>query len=902
MSDDGRGEDRDSERSVSGTGLRAGQTLGHYRIVRPLGRGGMGEVHLARDTKLDREVALKVLPADLARDPERRARFEREAKAVAALNHPNIVTVHSIEEVQGMHLITMEYVEGKTLTQLILKGGMALPGFLDVAIPLAEAMAAAHGQGITHRDLKPDNLMLGEDGRLRILDFGLAKLREETAAPTADTALPTKTMSTEPGMVLGTVAYMSPEQAEGKPIDSPSDVFSLGIVLYEMATGERPFQGDTGISIITAIVRDTPTSVTELNRSLPRHLGRIVRRCLAKDPTRRYQTALELRNELEELKEELDSGELTAPDVSVAAIRRGRWRIPAAVALGAAAVLIVIGGYQVLRRGGETTGTFRPPRAVSFDRLTEAPGAEVSPSLAPDGKWFAYRNNATGDGDIYLQAVGGANPINLTPDSPDPDTQPAFSPDGERIAFRSEREGGGIFVMGRTGESVRRITDTGYCPAWSPDGAEIAFATADFNDPAMRPHLSELWAVALDTGETRRIAAEDAIQPHWSPSGRRIAFWGVRPGSGRRDIWTVPAAGGSPVSVTDDPHLDFNPLWSPDGNHLYFVSDRGGSRNLWRVPVDEASGRTLGPFEPVTTPAQGVAGTDISRGGDQIAYTAWTASSNIQKVAFDPSEGTLGGSPEWITRGSAMVAVPSVSPSGEWFAYNLWGEQEDIFVMRSDGSGRRQLTNDLHKDRAPMWSPDGSEIAFFSDRGGTYDIWVIRPDGSGLRQLTDTPGEALRSPVWSPDGSWMVYNSDEGSYLFEPEKAWDQQTPVALAPPEDAGASILFRSWSPDGKWLAGFTFDADGIVVYSLERQEYRRLTEEGRYPVWLREGHRLLVSAGSGALHLLDAATGESRELLDPGESGWYSVAGTSPEDREIYVLRVSANADIWLLTLGN
>ena len=281
-----------------------GRTLAHYKIVASLGKGGMGEVYVAEDSKLQRRVALKVLPEEMAADPERKARFEREARAVAALNHPNIVTVHSVEEADGVHFITMELVEGRTLAKMLPKEGFSLSEMLEIAVPLADAVSSAHRTGITHRDLKPDNIMVDGEGRLRVLDFGLAKLHDTPVLGDGATHAETASAATGEGRILGTVAYMSPEQAEGKTVDPRSDIFSIGTILYEMATGIRPFRGDTSMSTIGSILKDNPPPATELNHSLPHHLGRIIRRCLAKDPDRRYQTALDIRNELEELKAE----------------------------------------------------------------------------------------------------------------------------------------------------------------------------------------------------------------------------------------------------------------------------------------------------------------------------------------------------------------------------------------------------------------------------------------------------------------------------------------------------------------------------------------------------------------------------------------------------------------------
>ena len=289
-----------------------GRTLNHYKVLRQLGSGGMGDVYLAEDTTLDRQIALKVLPAEMASDPERLARFEREAKAIAALDHPNIVTIHTIEEADDVRFITMQLVEGKTLERILAEapgGGLSLGDLFEIGAPLAEAISVAHERGITHRDLKPSNVMVTSEGRVMVLDFGLAKLCETAGGPDDETRAAPDTLTGE-GKIIGTVAYMSPEQAEGKVVDQRTDIFSLGIILYEMSTGDRPFRGDTRMSVLTSIIRDTPPPVTDLNASMPRHIGRIVKHCLEKDPDRRFQSAKDLRNELDELRDELDTREM----------------------------------------------------------------------------------------------------------------------------------------------------------------------------------------------------------------------------------------------------------------------------------------------------------------------------------------------------------------------------------------------------------------------------------------------------------------------------------------------------------------------------------------------------------------------------------------------------------------
>src|SRR5580765_6927145 len=484
-----------------------GSTLGHYRIVRSLGRGGMGEVYAAENTKLNRTVALKVLPPDTAGDADRLKRFQREAQAVAALNHPNVVTIFSVEEAAGVPFLTMELVDGTPLDARIPRRGMELPELLSIAVPLADAVGSAHERRIVHRDLKPSNIMIGRDGRLKVLDFGLAKLRTDAAGAAEASGLTVERFTAEHS-VLGTAAYMSPEQAEGRAVDPRSDIFSLGILLYEMATGQRPFTGETSMSVLSAIIKDTPQPAAAVNPRVAPELDRVIRRCLAKDPARRYQSAIDLRNDLEELAQAVPS-------------RRRRAGAAAWLAMGAVtAASIVVAAYLFARGRDERV------RPATFTRLTSMPGREWFPSLSPDGKWVVFGAETEGNFDIFLQSTSAtSNAVNLTKDSPDDDDMPALSPDGERIAFRSSRDGGGLFVMGRTGEAVKRLTRVGFNPAWSPDGTRIAFASSRMDiNPQNSEGESELWVVGASGGEPRMLFGGDAVQPNWSPHNRRIVF------------------------------------------------------------------------------------------------------------------------------------------------------------------------------------------------------------------------------------------------------------------------------------------------------------------------------------------------------------------------------------------
>jgi serine/threonine protein kinase/sugar lactone lactonase YvrE len=865
--------------------LAVGSRIGQYEVVSAIGAGGMGEVYRARDSRLGRDVALKILPDHFAADPERRARFDHEARTVAALNHPNIVTIYSVEESGGTRFLTMEIVEGQTIDALIPPRGLSLPELLKYALPIVDAVSAAHDRHIVHRDLKPSNVMVTRDGRVKVLDFGLAKFQH---APTLDEAAPTQSagLVTSIGHVVGTSAYMSPEQAEGRRVDHRSDVFSLGILLYEMATGVRPFTGDTTLAVLLAIVKDAPKPITEVRSGTSHDLARIIDRCLEKDPERRLQSARELCELLGALAAPLPSSRPTA------------WRVP--ILLAVAAVVGVSGGALLLTRTSDgAAGNLPKP---TFTRLTFESRVESWPSLSPDGTELVYVGQSAGNNDIYIRPIGGATASadNLTADSPASDSMPSFSPDGRWIAFSSLRENSaGIFVMGRRGELIRRLTNVGADPTWTPDGREIIYSTESGGDAEVRRVPSELWAVNVDSGARRRISEADAVQPRVSPDSRFVAFWALPLEKGHsqfaspdRDIWVLPMAGGERVQITSGGSTNWSPAWSRDGRFLYFASDRAGSMNIWRVPIDGQTGRAAG--EPVAMMAPALYAGVMSVAADgSVVYAAHDFSTNVRSIPFDPIKGVVTGDAADVVTSQRGWVDLDVSPDGRQIAMRSIRAQEDIWVVGTDGSGLRPLTNDPARDRGPRWAPDGS-LMYYSSRSGQYQFWAIGADGSGLRQITH--GDlALNHPIPSPDGRWVAGSNPNGGDLFIFDARDWRKAHERLPQPPGRGTTYLW-DWSPDGTKIA--TRDTVGqLRVFTVATKTWESVGT-GVFPRWLPDG-RHLVAQDRGRMTLVDTVAKTSRQLYaEPDRGRAIFLIALAPDARRVYFTSAVSEADIWLM----
>jgi Tol biopolymer transport system component/tRNA A-37 threonylcarbamoyl transferase component Bud32 len=757
---------------------RIGQTLGHYRIEREIGAGGMGVVYEAADVTLGRRVALKFLPPELATDADRRARFKREARAIAALNHPNIVTLYSVEESHDLLYLTMELVHGKTLAELVPAHGMPLERFLAIAIPLADALAVAHQHGIAHRDLKPSNVMVSDDGRVKVLDFGIARaIAGEIVADRLDTV-------THERLVVGTPAYMAPEQAEGKPIDARADIFSLGVVMFEMLTGQRPFEG--GVFRPQTAPAGTP-SPRDRRPDLPRQLARIVQRCVAIDPAARYQSALDLRHGLEEIKQDLESGELASAPRPAA--RVGHVRKSVLMSLLAAAILTSVLVAWLMMPSSEPRLALQNPHQVTF-----AVGAELQPAWSPDGGRIVY----SAGGHIWVVQANGGAAINLTSSHAGSHSDPAWSPDGGQIAFVSQRDG--VLVIPAIGGTPTRISSTLFArgPQWSPDGSEVACLGGGDGGSGIGNFIE---IISLRTRESRQIRitgdAGNRFDLSWSLDGRFFAY--VRAPNrteGISRIWVLRASDQQQVPVTDGKWNDWSPTWSHDGRSLFYVSNRAGTMDLWQQRMSDA-GVPEGDPRPVTA-GVGVQQAAFSRDGRRVAYSQGRPVANLWRLPILTDREAVWDDAEQLTFDQALIQGVDVFPGGERLVFaSDRGGNPDLWTMGIRGATIASLAPDPSADHAPSVSPDGARIAFYSYRSGSRDIWSVPAEGGPATQITRDPGSEM-GPSWSPDGLSIAFWSDRAggvSDVFVLPLNGGQPQRILEGP-------RYFPQWSPDGAWI----------------------------------------------------------------------------------------------------
>lgn len=821
-----------------------GEKVSHYTIVSALGAGGMGEVYLATDTKLERQVAIKFLHPEFSKHADVLRRFVREAKAASSLNHPNIITIHEIGEWNGSDFIAMEFVEGQSLREMIKDSRLGLETTLDIVIQAASALAAAHEVGIVHRDIKPENIMCRPDHLVKVLDFGLAKqVNTSGAAPGFDSQAMTRGLAvTEPGFAMGTPAYMSPEQARGKPIDARTDIWSLGVVFYEMVSGQLPFPGETKSDMVASILKSEPMPLPIAPNDLTHSVEHIIKKTLGKNCEERYQVIKDLVLDLKILRSELKTMDPSA--FSTLSVKSGARPLTTQdgilydtgrhqtdrrllwVVVPIFLLLISLGAfwYALVRSGRPEPDLF--PSLVSTpitswkSEIGEGDGSR--PRLSPDGKLIAYVALRNGKNAIWLKQIDGGEPFTRKEDD-SADVSPLWSPDGGQIAYFSDRGGRrGIWVapaLGGNPTMLASLDRRGNLTCWSKDGSTIFFE--------MDQNLYTLNVTAREVSKLTNLDGAQNIRRDFSvsPDEKQLAY--IDRQNDRSDIWRSGLRGENPIRVTDDAPEDSAPIWHPDGKRIIYNSDRSGIKQIWLAFLD---GRP--PAQMSMSDTDSLI-SDISKDGTKILYTTRKDDADLWSIS------TEGGKETQLTSAIGAEYWPDVSPKGEAIAYQAvrrlsTGGKLLNSVLMTQGARSDAKTSQLATDGFyPQWSPDGTNIAFLRSQSGNHSLWVTSADGVNEHPVSDggvmfggysiLPSNRLQTHdfQWSPDGRSLIYSALRGgvSNIWQTFLDGSGEKQLTANGSDDKKLLYFDPVFSPDGKNIAwsAMTSDAPDKRIWSI-------------------------------------------------------------------------------------
>jgi serine/threonine protein kinase len=880
--------------------LAPGTRLGPYEILAPIGAGGMGEVYRARDTRLGREVAVKILSADFSKDPDRLRRFEQEAQAVSALNHPNILVIYDIGAADGSPYLVSELLEGTTLRERLHDGAVLSSNkALDYALQTAQGLTSAHEKGIVHRDLKPENLFLTADGRIKILDFGLAKLTESRNAAENETVTPTKTRHTLPNTLLGTVGYMSPEQASGRQIDFRSDQFSFGALVYEMVSGKRAFHRATSPETLTAVIREETEPLGSLSPQTPGPFRWLIERCLAKDANDRFASTRDLARELETIKAHLS--ELTSSKDAIVAPGRPKRRVfPVAVL---ATIALVSFAAAVAMWWGRTRTAETPEL-----RFLTYSGHDSSPAASPDGKTIAFSSDRDGSRRIWLKDLASASELALS--SGPNDNFPRFSPDGSMILFsRNDAGRTSLFRMATMGGEPRKLADNVVSEGdWSPDGRQIVFLRQRATDRA-------IILVGADGSGEREIARAPGLtyRPRWSPDSFTIAApqgSGISGLPGKILLVGTDGKGSRTLPMPPGGFLSSSLAWSNDNEVLYSQGESvagatpgAGNSRVIRQNVRSGVTTTL-----LRSPNNSL-GLDIV-GPGRIAFDVLSNRQNLREVSL--REKSSQASSRWLTQGNSQDRQPVYSPDGEWilFTSNRSGNL-DLWEISAKANALRRITENQADDWDPAFTPDGKNILWSSNRGGHLEIWMANDDGSSARQVTNDGADA-ENPTMTRDGNWIVYTSGNPTK----QGIWKIHSDGSGATRLVSGPSFT-PEVSPDGQYalyfppgpqeLMAMVRIADGVnVPVKIDRQFFLTSGIFGLRGRWMPNGKAIAFNGrdkkGVRAVFVQDFVPGQDtsktvRPLADLDPALLPESFGMSPDGSRITISFAEQTSNLML-----